>query len=298
MALRRLEATRRCLLVRGERQVPPPQIAAMCGGEGGAWVPWLPGLVSVVSPRRLVVMDRRGVMVFGDGVGVSAITTARDASSSSWCVLLVMPPTAAQLVVVASLREGDVVVLPWHLSSAVRRWSVVCVVATGCWPAWPASSTVVSPSVVPPSEARLHVSSMACDGGAWSPCAVCVCASRGLLDAKALALSLSLVGLRGGLAAVVEPDPVELRRELSVPEACGPLDVSASELWAAVCGLARRATLERWFGSDVVGAARELLVRLLLRACVHEGRTLWTLFVEECLGVGVGCGADGDAVSS
>jgi hypothetical protein len=294
LALRRLEATRQSLLARGERHVPPAQVAARCGGEGGAWVPWLPSLAAIVFPRRLVVMDRQGVMVFADGAGGTAVMSGRVTCASLWWVVLVLPPTATQLVVVASLLDGDVVVLPWHLSSAVRRWDVVCVVAAGCWPAWPASSSVAAPSVVPRSEARLHVSSLACGAGEWSPCAVCVCACRGALDSRGVAVSLSLGGLRGGLAAVVQPDPVDLRCEVGVPEGCGPLAASASELWALMCGLARKASLDRWLGSDVTGASRELLARLLLRACIHEGRMMWTLFVNECLRVGVGCGLEGE----
>jgi hypothetical protein len=61
-----------------------------------------------------------------------------------------------------------------------------------------------------------------------------------------------------------------------------------------MCGLARKASLDRWLGSDVTGASRELLARLLLRACIHEGRMMWTLFVNECLRVGVECGLEGE----
>jgi hypothetical protein len=61
-----------------------------------------------------------------------------------------------------------------------------------------------------------------------------------------------------------------------------------------VCGIARKAPLDRWLGSDVIGARRELLARLLLRACVHEGRMMWSVFVNECLRVDVVCGPEGD----
>ncbi len=62
----------------------------------------------------------------------------------------------------------------------------------------------------------------------------------------------------------------------------------------SVCVLARIASLARRLGSEVIGARRELLARLLLRACVHEGRMMWSVFVNECLRVGVECGPESD----
>ncbi len=61
-----------------------------------------------------------------------------------------------------------------------------------------------------------------------------------------------------------------------------------------MCGLARKMSLDRWLGSVVIGARRKLVARYLLRACVHEGRMMWSVFVNECLRVGVKCGPEGD----